>query len=152
MASGRVASEATTAGASCEFPSGDADPGLFDDRKRCIDGEDCQGGICGVYGKKDDDCFFDDSECQDGLYCAGEFPDTTCQPVVKQGAGGVCQRDINCDTGFRCSKANNDDTFVSCVARKAAGEDCSETIVNGTECAGYCEQQTKKCVSFCDSQ
>lgn len=152
---GNTCKKATTvAGGACAYPDGDLDPGIFDERKRCIDGEDCDGDTCVAPAQEGDDCF-SDYDCATGLYCAGAIFNGTCEEIVPQDAGGPCVEDNFCKDGLTCHRANEADDLGTCVARKNAGESCTERIVNGTECAGYCDGATDDtpgtCHTFCGS-
>lgn len=138
---------ATEAGAPCQFAnSRDSDPGLFAQRPRCIAGETCNGERCVPPAKVGEGCLVDD-DCAKGLYCNGGFAGT-CQPLVVQDAGGPCDEDKFCNSGLSCQDGG-------CTARLAAGASCTETIVNGTQCAGYCNGATDAgpgtCHTFCGS-
>lgn len=141
---------ATTAGAACAHPDGDADPGIFEARKRCVDGEICFGDdVCAPRSKTGEKCFFR-SDCVDGDTCVGDdLADKTCQPIVKQDVGGDCEDDESCNDGLSCQ-------LGKCATRKNAGESCVDKTVNGTECKGYCDGATDTtpgtCHTFCGSQ
>lgn len=152
---GKVCKKATIAsGGDCSYPDGDADPGIFASRPRCIAGEDCIGGTCTPPAQEGDDCFFDD-ECANGLYCAGPGFPRTCEKIVQQDAGGSCDSDDFCKDGLTCHRVKPTDALGTCVARKNAGASCTDQTVNGTECAGYCDGATDNapgtCHTFCGS-
>ena len=122
---------ATEAGAPCQFSNTrDGDPGLFAQRKRCIDGEICNGERCVPPGAIGTDCAFD-SQCAAGLYCTDTFGGS-CQPIEVADAGGTCVEDKFCNTGLSCQDGG-------CSPRQPAGTVCTDDPVSGTECAGYCQ-------------
>jgi len=137
---------ATVSGGACDYPTAsDNSPGVSAERTRCIAGEDCYGsGQCVPHGQVDDDCAFD--YCADGLYCqrAGAF-DWSCQVLVPGDAGATCDVDVECNDDLYCNETG------TCTAKKSVGAACTDTNVNGAECKGYCDDATKKCVSFCGS-
>ncbi len=94
----------------------------------CAPGLGCLDGVCGTLPALDEPCAIGAPSCADGLGCAFEPEGSFCREPV--GAGGVCQNDATCKTGFFCDFGTN-----TCAASQAPGTPCSD----GNECGdGVC--------------
>lgn len=137
---------AVEAGAPCAFTAdSESDPGLFAQRARCIPGETCNGQTCVPPSKQGEDCV-DDEDCAAGLYCNAPFGGT-CDVRIIQDAGGPCADDNFCNQGLSCQDGG-------CTIRLDAGSTCTEAIINGTQCAGWCDSDAATpgtCHQFCGS-
>lgn len=114
----------------------------------CITSSDCLSGYfcvpsgstgaCDKPGSQGASCR-SSNECQEGLVCAG----LKCVRPLDE--GDACGSGDVCGVGMGCFYASSTSTKSYCEPRRVDGTSC----VLSNECAGRCDEKTKKCVSLC---